>query len=87
MSATLADTTATCDVVCVEAPGVCTYVRVLSRRGRRLRVSWHGVDYLAVGRQTGTDAGGTAIWSIAQWEPWGVAPPGPRRRRAKGARA
>lgn len=86
----LVDTTAPGDVVQL-AGAITTYVRVIARAPLGLRVSWHGVDYLAAGRRTGVTAGGTAIWTIEALTPWAIEEPGAvapapaRRRRAKGA--
>lgn len=62
------DATQPGDVVCLEgvraAAGVESYARVVDRARGGLRVSWHGVEYLAVGAATGRDAGGRAVWRV-----------------------
>lgn len=83
MSAALADTTKPGDVVRLEG-AITTYARVVQRVPLGLRVSWHGVDYLAQGRRTGATAGGTAIWTVHLFEGWREPPPTrPRRREGR----
>jgi len=84
----LADTTKPGDVVRLEG-AITTYARVIERVPSGLRVSWHGVDYLASGRRSGVTNGDTAIWTLDRFDAWEepepeAAPATPRTRRRKG---